>query len=122
VGRLERWRERDVFAIVDYLASPAWMYPLLARATALPEARGLTAIRCRTLSPGNDLAFLAAGFVRVDPDDGRGGLIRASSSAFRFMVHERGADGRGDSDGASRPALDRRRWFVTAGDSDMSLA
>ena len=113
VTRVERWRDRQVLSVLDYLAPPRWILPLLAHVTELPEARGASAITCRTLSPGNDLAFHAAGFVRVGTDEGPSALIRASASPFRFMVHQ--------GHQPERPAFDRGRWFLTTGDSDFGL-
>jgi GNAT superfamily N-acetyltransferase len=111
VTRLDTMRGRRVLVIVDYLASPGWVLPLLARVFALPEARDSAAIICQTLSPGNDLAFHAAGFIRVGTDGGPRALVPTASTPFRFMVFEGGR--------AERPAFNRRQWFATTGDSDI---
>ncbi len=112
VTRLERVRDdRQILTILDYLASPRWVLPLLAHVSALPEARSAAAIVCRTLSPGNDIAFHAAGFLRVGADNQPGPLIPAAGTPFRFMVYQ--------GDRAERLAFDRRQWFLTTGDSDI---
>ena len=111
VTRVEPLRDRRTLVILDYLASPRWVLPLLARVSALPEARGAAAIVCRTLSPGNDLAFHAAGFLRRGTDDRPGALVPAAGTHFRFMVHQ--------GDRPERLAFDRRRWFLTTADSDI---
>jgi GNAT superfamily N-acetyltransferase len=88
VTRVEPWRDREALVIVDYLASPRWVLPLLAHVSALPEARGAALIRCQTLSPGNDLAFHAAGFVRLGTHDRQRALIPAAATSLRFMVYQ----------------------------------
>ena len=111
VTRLETMRGRRVLVILDYLASPRWVLPLLARVSALPEARSSAAIICQTLSPGNDLAFHAAGFLRVGTDGGPRAFVPTASTPFRFMVFEGGQP--------ERPAFNRRQWFATTADSDI---
>lgn len=113
VTRVEPWHDHQMLAIVDYLASPRWVLPLLGHVTSLPEARDTTAITCRTLSPGLDLAFRAAGFIRVAADDRGRPMDRSAGTPLRFMVYQ--------GDQAERAAFDRSQWFVTAGDSDFRL-
>lgn len=110
VTRSEPWRDGSVLAIVDFLASHRWVMPLLGHVAGLAEARTAVAVTCRALIPGSDLAFRAAGFIRVAADARSGPMDRSTGTPLRFMVH------RGDAE--SRPAHDRRQWFVTAGDSD----
>jgi len=113
VTRVERWRDRQILVILDYLASPRWVLPLLAHVSALPEARSAAAISCRTLSPGNDLAFHAAGFLRVGAYDRPRALIPAAATPLRFMVYQ--------GDQPERLAFDGRQWFLTTGDSDFGV-
>lgn len=110
VTRLEPWRDSQILVIVDYLASPRWILPLLGHVTALDDARGAVAITCRTLNPGSDLAFRVAGFIRVGVDERAGPLNWPAKTAVRFMVYQ--------GDQPERPAFDRHQWFLTAGDSD----
>jgi GNAT superfamily N-acetyltransferase len=111
VTRVERLRDRQILVILDYLASPRWVLPLLAHVSALAEARNAAAIICQTLSPGNDIAFHAAGFLRVGADNRPRALIPAAGTPFRFMVYQ--------GDRQERLAFDRRQWFLTRGDSDI---
>lgn len=113
VTRVEPWHDHQMLAIVDFLATPRWVLPLLGHVTALPEARDTTAITCRTLSPDLDLAFRAAGFIRVAADDRGKPMDRSAGTPLRFMVYQ--------GDQPERPAFDRSQWFVTAGDSDFRL-
>ena len=110
VTRTEPWRDGHVLAIVDFLAAPGWVLPLLGHVVALEEARAAVAVTCRALLPGSDLAFRAAGFIRVAADARSGPLDRATGTPLRFMVFK--------GDREARPAHDRSQWFVTAGDSD----
>ena len=111
VTRVEPMRDRQVLVILDYLAPPRWVLPLLAHVSTLPEARRSAAVICQTLSPANDIAFQAAGFLRVGAANGPRAFIPAAGTPFRFMVYQ--------GDRAERLAFDRRRWFVTTGDSDI---
>jgi GNAT superfamily N-acetyltransferase len=111
VTRVEPMRGRPVLVILDYLASPRWVLPLLAHVNGLPEARSTAATVCQTLSPGNDVAFHAAGYLRVGAAAGLRAFSPAAGTPFRFMVFQ--------GDGPERRAHDRRQWFVTRGDSDI---
>jgi Acetyltransferase (GNAT) domain len=110
VTRLEPWRDGQVLAIVDFLATPRWLLPLLGHVVALDQTREAVAVTCRALGPGSELAFRAAGFIRVVDDARSGPLDRSAGTPLRFMVY------RGDQ--PDRPAFDRDQWFVTGGDSD----
>jgi len=113
VTRLETWRDTKMLAIVDYLAAPRWVIPLLAHVIALDEARDVAAVTCRTLDPRSALAFAAIGFIRVAADDRPGPLNRSASTPVRFMIYQ--------GDQPERLAFDRDQWFLTAGDSDIGL-
>jgi GNAT superfamily N-acetyltransferase len=114
VTRRERRRDGEVLAIVDFLAPPRWMVPLLGRVIALEEAGDVVAITCRTLSRGSEAAFRAAGFIRVAADDRPGPLNRAASTPLRLMVYQ--------GEQPDRLAFERDLWFVTTGDSDFGWA
>ena len=108
VTRMDQVRGRPALVIVDLLARPRWILPLLGRVAALPEARNASAVICAALIPGMDRALLAAGFLRV----GAGGtMVPKAGVLFRIMVHQ--------GDQPERAAFDRRRWFITTGDSDV---
>jgi GNAT superfamily N-acetyltransferase len=109
VTRLEPVRGRPALVIVDFLASPRWILPLLARVAALPEARKAGAVICEALIPGMDHALVAAGFLRIGA--GGGTIVPEAGVRFRIMVHQ--------GDRPERAAFDRRRWFITTGDSDV---
>jgi GNAT superfamily N-acetyltransferase len=109
VTRVEPVRGRPALVIVDFLASPRWILPLLARVAALPEARDAGAVICEALIPGMDHALAAAGFLRIGA--GGGAIVPETGVKFRIMVHQ--------GDRPERAAFDRRRWFITTGDSDV---
>jgi GNAT superfamily N-acetyltransferase len=109
VTRVKPVRGRPALIIVDFLASPRWILPLLARVAALPDAQNAGAIICEALIPGMDHALMVAGFLRVGA--GRGTLVPEAGLKFRIMVHQ--------GDRPERAAFDRRRWFITKGDSDV---
>jgi GNAT superfamily N-acetyltransferase len=114
VTRVESWRGAPVLVVLDYLASPAWLVPLLGGVLGLDAARNVEAIHCRTLNPAGDRVFRATGFIRVSASDPAGFLARSARTPRRFVV-----DGRG---GPERPAFERARWFVTGADSDNTWA
>ena len=109
VTRVQPVRGRPALVIVDFLASPRWILPLLARIAALREARETGAVICEALIPGTDRALVAAGFLRIPASEGT--IAQRAGIKFRIMVHQ--------GDQPERAAFDRRRWFITTGDSDV---
>ena len=109
VTRVQSVRGRPALVIVDFLASPRWILPLLTRVASLPEARETSAIFCEALIPGMDRALMAAGFLRIGANEGT--LAQKAGIKFRIMVHQ--------GDQPERAAFDRRRWFITTGNSDV---
>lgn len=114
VTRAESWGGAPVLVILDYLASPAWLVPLLGGVLGLDAARNVGAIVCRTLNPAGDRVFRATGFLRVSASNPAGVLARPARTPLRFMVH--------GGDGLQRSALERVNWFVTGADSDATWA
>jgi GNAT superfamily N-acetyltransferase len=112
VTRVESWGGTPVLAIVDYLASPAWLVPLLGGVLGLDTTRNVEAIQCRTLNAAGDRVFRATGFVRVSSSDPPAFLTRRARTPRRFMINGGGTP--------QRPAFERARWFVTGADSDGS--
>jgi hypothetical protein len=113
ITRVRNMRGRLTLEIVDYLAPPRWLLPLLALVARLPEAQPAVAITCHTLNPAGSRAFAAAGYVRLGSGGRAASFLPAGAPPIRLMIH-RGT-------GPDRPAFHRDRWFVTAGDSDVAL-
>jgi GNAT superfamily N-acetyltransferase len=110
VTRIDGWRGGRVLEILDYLAAPRWVLPMLAHVTRLADSADVVAITCRTLSPPCDRAFRVAGYIQVSASDTAGPLSYRSAGQTRFMVHR--------PDQSDRLAYHADRWFVTAADSD----
>ncbi|MDD9368601.1 MAG: hypothetical protein PV358_00655 [Acidimicrobiales bacterium] len=92
--------------IVDYLAAPRWVTPLLLAAGNVARRQGAIALSMKTRNEAADRHLRAAGFVRRE---------RASDEPVRFMV--RCAD-ETVADLVNEPA----NWFVTSADSDLEYA
>jgi len=94
--------------VVDYLAPPRWVAPLLVAAGTVARRRGAIAMSVKTRNEPADRYLRAAGFVRRE---------RGTDDPVRFMV--RCAD---DADDVSALVSDPDRWFVTSADSDLEYA
>ena len=92
--------------IVDYLAAPRWVAPLLVAAGGAARRQGAVALSVKTRNEPADRLLRAAGFVRRD---------RGTDEPVRFMVH--------CTDEAVSPLVeDPASWFVTSADSDLEYA
>ena len=92
--------------VVDYLATPRWVAPLLVAAGDAARGRGAVAMSVKTRDEPADRYLRAAGFVRRN---------RGADEPIRFMVHCRDAD---LADQLGDPA----RWFITSADCDLEYA
>jgi len=121
---------KGVVVVVDYLAPPRWVAPMLLAAGAAARREGGAVLLAKTLNEQADRWLRAAGFLRRD---------RGNDPPIRLMVHyEDGAD---RSDGAAGGAgtdgndggdprsardlallRDPANWFVTSADSDLEPA
>ncbi|HYD66572.1 GNAT family N-acetyltransferase [Azospirillum sp.] len=107
VLRVDRWAGEPVGVIIDYLARPEWLLPLLAQLTRLARREGLVALLCRTLNEPADRVFKALGFLQF-----RQGHRTPTRAMARLGETARDAAGL---------IGDRRNWLITAGDSDTGL-
>lgn len=99
------WGGRTM-AVVDYLASPRWVPPLLTLAAHQARREGALAMMCRTRCAPADRALRLSGFSRRGLD---------VASPLRMFVH--GPDG----DDAVPAAVARSdAWFLTLADADLS--
>ena len=92
--------------IVDYLAAPRWVAPLLVAAGGVARRQGAVALSVKTRNEPADRQLRAAGFVRRD---------RGTDEPVRFMVHCTDA-------AVSALVDDPANWFVTSADSDLEYA
>jgi GNAT superfamily N-acetyltransferase len=113
VTRVSHRLGRMILEILDYLAPPRWLLPLLGHVRGLSDARDAAAIACHALDPVGDFAFRLAGYVRLSSRSVAGGMRPAGGPPIRVMFHPR--------DGSDRPALHREQWFLTSLDSDLAL-
>ncbi|MGH9233531.1 MAG: GNAT family N-acetyltransferase [Acidimicrobiales bacterium] len=93
--------------VVDYLAPPRWVAPLLVAAGRAARRGGAVAMSVKTRNVQADRALRAAGFVCRE---------RGSDDPIRFVVTC--AD---DEDTTAR-VCDPDAWFVTSADSDLEYA
>jgi Acetyltransferase (GNAT) domain len=94
--------------VVDYLAPPRWVAPLLLAAGRAARARGAVAMSVKTRNVPADRALRLAGFVRRE---------RGADDPIRFMAHAEDDDGDVNS-----LVTDPDAWFVTSADSDLEYA
>ena len=80
--------------VVDYLAPPRWVAPLLVATGRAARGRGAVAMSVKTRNGPADRALRLAGFVRRE---------RGADEPIRFMAHAE------DDDGAWRPRVRARR-------------
>ena len=92
--------------IVDYLAAPRWVAPLLVTTGNVARRQGAIAMSVKTRNEAADRHLRAAGFVRRE---------RGTDEPVRFMV--RCGDG-SVADLVEEPA----NWFITSADSDLEYA
>jgi GNAT superfamily N-acetyltransferase len=89
--------------IVDYLAAPRWVAPLLVAAGGVARRQGAVAMSVKTRNEPADRHLRAAGFVRRE---------RGTDEPVRFMVR--------CSDPVVSPLVEEpANWFVTSADSDL---
>ena len=94
--------------VVDYLAPPRWVAPLLVAAGRAARARGAVAMSVKTRNGPADRALRLAGFVRRD---------RGADDPIRFMAHAADEDPE-----VNALVSDPDTWFVTSADSDLEYA
>lgn len=107
VLRVERWRGASVGVVVDYFVRPGWAMPAFALAVEFARREGLAALLCRTLNTGIERPLAGMGFLCL-----RNGL----NTPTRIMARP-GPGG----EGLTGMLAERRNWFVTAADSDLSF-
>lgn len=107
VLRAEQWRGASVGVVVDYLVRPGWAMPAFALAVEFARREGLAALLCRTLNTGIERPLTRMGFLCL-----KNGL----NTPTRIMARP----GPGGESLTGRLA-ERRNWFVTAADSDLSF-
>lgn len=93
--------------VVDYLAPPRWVAPLLVAAGVVARRQGAIAMSMKTRNEPADRYLRAAGFVRRD---------QGTDAPVRFMVRCT------DDDDVCALVNDADRWFVTSADSDLEYA
>jgi hypothetical protein len=93
--------------IVDYLAPPRWVAPMLLAAGVVGRRAGAIAMSVKTRNEPADRYLRAAGFVRRE---------RGTDDPVRFMVRCT------DDERACALVEDPDRWFVTSADSDLEYA
>ncbi len=94
--------------VVDYLAPPRWVAPLLVATGRAARRRGAVAMSVKTRNRAADRSLRLAGFVRRD---------RGADDPIRFMAHA--AD---DDPEVNARVSDPDAWFVTSADSDLEYA
>ncbi|HYH22860.1 MAG TPA: GNAT family N-acetyltransferase [Azospirillum sp.] len=107
VLRVDRWEAEPIGVVIDYLARPEWLLPMLAHLTRLARREGLVALLCRTLNEPADRVFKALGFLQF-----RQGHRTPTRAMARLGENARDA---------AELIGDRRNWLITAGDSDTGL-
>lgn len=110
--------DEPTVVVVDYLAPPRWVAPLLLAAGRAARRDGAVALSVKTRNPQADRALRRAGFVRRQLDHDR---------ARRAMVHCAGdtaVDTGGDAGARALAARlhDADAWFFTATDSNLEFA
>jgi len=93
--------------VVDYLAPPRWVPPLLVAAGRAARRRGAVAMSVKTRNGPADRALRLAAFVRRD---------RGADEPVRFMGHP------DDDVNVNAVVSDPDAWFVTSADSDLEYA
>jgi GNAT superfamily N-acetyltransferase len=93
--------------VVDYLARPRWVAPLLLAAGREARADGAVALSCRTRNPLADRALRSTGFVRAP---------LADEWPIHHLVHC------SDEAGICALVQDPDSWFLTAADGDVEAA
>jgi GNAT superfamily N-acetyltransferase len=93
--------------VVDYLAPPRWVAPLLLAAGREARKDGAVALSCRTRNPQADRALRAAGFLRTP---------QADEWPIHHLVHCT------DEAGICALVHDSDCWFLTAADGDLESA
>jgi hypothetical protein len=92
--------------IVDYLAAPRWVAPLLVAAGGVARRQGAVAMSVKTRNEPADRHLRTAGFVRRQ---------RGTDEPVRFMVR--------CNDPVVAPLVNEpANWFVTSADSDLEYA
>ena len=108
VLRPTTWSDEAVVVVVDYLAPPRWVAPLLLAAGQAARREGAVTMLAKTRNEQADRWLRATGFVRRE---------QATDSPIRFMVHCT------DDDPVVCELVSRpENWFVTSTDSDLEYA
>lgn len=89
--------------VVDYLAPPRWVAPMLVAAGVDAREQGAVAMSVKTRNQPADRYLRAAGFVR---------RARGADHPVRFMVYCR-------DDELRSQLVERRHWYVTSADCDL---
>jgi GNAT superfamily N-acetyltransferase len=98
---------RHTAVVVDYLAPPRWVVPLLLAAGRAARREGAVALSVRTRNPRADRSLRTAGFLRS---------FRFDDYPIHLLVHCTD-----DPDICAR-VQDPDAWFLTAADSDLESA
>ena len=89
--------------VVDYLAPPRWVAPMLVAAGVDARRQGAVAMSVKTRNEAADRYLRAAGFVR---------RARGADHPIRFMVYCR-------DDELRSQLAERGRWYTTSADCDL---
>ena len=111
VVREAQWRRMRTLKVVDYLAPPALVPVLFARAVGLARAQGFTLVEAMTRNVASDKALKAMGLLHVERIERR---VQADSG-MRMMLSVAG------DDPVKGRLADPRAWFVTSADADLDL-
>jgi hypothetical protein len=98
--------EAPTAVVVDYLAAPRWVAPLLLAASRVARRQGAVAMSVKTRNRQADRSLRATGFLRRDhgSDDPIRAVVLCTDDEVRPLV------------------TDPDRWFVTSADSDLEYA
>ncbi|HEV7760869.1 MAG TPA: hypothetical protein VGO78_17810 [Acidimicrobiales bacterium] len=107
VLRPTTWADEPVVVVVDYLAAPRWVPPLLLAAGQAARRDGAVAMLIKTRNELADRGLRAAGFLRRE---------HGNDPPVRFMVHCT------DEAGICALVNEPDSWFVTSADSDLEHA
>lgn len=105
VLRMAGRQDERTAVVVDYLAPPRLVAPLLVAAAVEARREGAIALSVKTRNEPADRYLRAAGFLRRD---------RGADLPIRFMVHCTDRD-----TGVRRRLTSSESWFVTSADCDL---
>jgi GNAT superfamily N-acetyltransferase len=103
VLRATTWHDETAFKVVDYLAAPHHVGPLLACAVEFARQHGASMVGCTTLNHRAGSRIRSLGFLRA----------KRLSQRHQLMLYT------ADEDPARPLLLDAKNWFITDADSDL---